>query len=139
MKGTLKKIRSKAVVAFLCALVVFANVIPVSAAELSSTSSHGCVSVQYGKKEFQCYEKSDNSMHVAKYFVRTRCQTCGKEMGYETVYGDAESHSFGYYLDRGHVSENDHVYEVICQCNYGETIRLITCQWKETGRHVTPW
>ena len=59
MKGTLKKIRSKAVVAFLCALVVFANVIPVSAAELSSTSSHGCVSVQYGKKEFQCYEKSE--------------------------------------------------------------------------------
>ena len=140
MKGTLKKIRSKAVVAFLCALVVFANVIPVSAAEGTSTPPHGCVAVEKsGSRVFQCYGQVNNSTHTEKYFITYECQTCHKIMGNDYIWGTPQSHSYWTYNDRGHVGENDHMYELVCKCGYGNTVRMTTCQGKETGRHVTPW
>ncbi len=134
MKGTLKKIRSKAVVAFLCALVVFANVIPVSALE------HQCMSVERpGTRKKQSYVNINEDEHDVKYKYDLMCQTCHNSMGIGTIYV-RESHSWGDYSDRGHVGENDHLYDLVCgNCSGTKGIRLITCDGKNTGYHATPW
>ena len=136
MKGTLKQIRSKAVVAFLCALVVFANVIPVSAAR------HDCMPIEKeGTRRELSFRQGDEDTHTVMYYAEFKCQnqTCNREMG-NKEWEEAQSHSWGTYRNLGHIGVNDHMFELICQkCNGTKTIRLITCQGNITGHHVTPW
>lgn len=134
MKGTLKKIRGKAVAAFLCVCVVLVRMIPVNAAE----SRHVCIMEQQGSPTLVSYTQSDEENHMLTYITYWVCRGCNnKQAQYFYVY---QPHSWAEYRDKGHVGENDHLYELYCAlCKGTKTIRMTTCDGKVSGIHATPW